>query len=543
MSQTTAPPPAPPAPPTEGEDGGGRDPVRFDPRPPLWATLTRWLLLLLGVGGLFFLATRLAAAGLWVPVVFVAMAALAALAIYSTRRAIPAKYLYPGLLLLLALQIWPLLFTIGMSFTNYGSGYLQSKDEAVASIVENSTRPVEGAPRYQMAYAVPEGETPSADTATLLLTDPDGAVFAGDAGGLTPLDAGAVTLGDTGRVEAAEGYTLLSAIEVGDVLEDAETGLVVPSEDGEIRPLGLSQAFVGEPSLVHDPAADTITDTTTGVVYTPQDANYVPADGEGDPLPQGWTEGVGFDNYTQAFTDETLRNGFIGQAVWNFAFAALSVLTTFVLGLALALLFNDPRLRGKAFYRSVLILPYAIPVYVSALVWASMFNQDFGLINQVTGLGINWLGDPWMAKLAILLTNLWLGFPYMFIVCTGALQAIPGDVREAAAMDGASWFRTVRSVVTPLLLVAVGPLLIASFAFNFNNFGLIFLLTEGGPFVGGQAQIGSTDLLITIAYRLAFTGTTPNFGFAAAIAVLIFFLTAVISAVGFRRTRALEDVN
>ena len=139
-----------------------------------------------------------------------------------------------------------------------------------------------------------------------------------------------------------------------------------------------------------------------------------------------------------------------------------------------------------------------------------MFNQDFGLINSYTGLNVDWLGNPWAAKAAILVTNLWLGFPYMFIVCTGALQSIPGDVREAARIDGASAFRMLRSIIMPLLLVAVGPLLIASFAFNFNNFTLIFLLTGGGPFDAGNTSIGSSDLLITYAYRLAFSGTHPE---------------------------------
>ncbi len=229
--------------------------------------------------------------------------------------------------------------------------------------------------------------------------------------------------------------------------------------------------------------------------------------------------------------------------IWNVVFSAATVLLTFLLGMALALLMNDERLKGKGIYRSLLILPYALPIYVTALVWASMFNQDFGLINTLTGLDINWLGDGTWAKLALLTINLWLGFPYMFIVCTGALQAIPGDVKEAAAIDGASAFRTVRSVIMPLLLVAVGPLLIASFAFNFNNFGLIFLVTEGGPFEGGQSTVGETDLLITLAYRLAIGGANPDIGFAAAISVFIFILVALMSFLGFRQTKALEDVN
>jgi len=172
-----------------------------------------------------------------------------------------------------------------------------------------------------------------------------------------------------------------------------------------------------------------------------------------------------------------------------------------------------------------------------------MYNQDFGLINTLTHLNVDWLGDPWAAKAAILITNLWLGFPYMFIVCTGALQSIPGDVREAAKIDGAGPFRTLRSIIMPLLLVAVGPLLIASFAFNFNNFGLIFLLTGGGPFEADNTSIGSTDLLITYAYRLAISGVNPDFGLASTVSIFIFIIVALISYSGFRRTKALEEVN
>ncbi len=156
---------------------------------------------------------------------------------------------------------------------------------------------------------------------------------------------------------------------------------------------------------------------------------------------------------------------------------------------------------------------------------------------------VDWLGNPTAAKVAILVTNLWLGFPYMFLVCTGALQAIPGDVREAAKVDGATGWQTIRSIIMPLMLVAVGPLLLASFAFNFNNFGLIFLLTDGGPFEGSQTQVGSTDLLITYAYRLAIGGSAPNFGYASAISIFIFIIVALISLQGFRRAAALEEVN
>ena len=131
----------------------------------------------------------------------------------------------------------------------------------------------------------------------------------------------------------------------------------------------------------------------------------------------------------------------------------------------------------------MLILPYAFPAFLSALVWAGMMNESFGFINQVLlgGAEIPWLTDPWLAKISVLLVNLWLGFPYMFLVCMGALQGIPEDVNEAGVMDGANPWQIFRRIKLPLLLVTVTPLLIASFAFNFNNFNLIYMLTDGGP--------------------------------------------------------------
>ncbi|MFX0538878.1 ABC transporter permease subunit [Ornithinimicrobium sp. Y1847] len=509
---------------------------------PWWAKLLKWGLILASLGVLFYGATVLSAAGHWMFVVLVAFVGMGVLVIYGTRRAIPFKYLYPGILLALALQVWPILYTVGMSFTNYGYGHLVSKEEAIRAIEASSVQQVAGSERYGLSIAVPEGQEPATGDLVFLLTAPDGTTSAGTVDGLEPLDPETLTTGMRDRIIEADGYSVLSSSQVNARSSELNE-FAVPTDTGGIKMIGLSEAFIGEPTRTYDEATDTITDNVTGRVYVAQDARFVPEDGVGVALPQGWVENVGFDNYTRAITDPQLRTGFIQVILWNFAFAFLSVITTFLLGMFLALLMNDPRLRGKGVYRSLLILPYALPGYITALVWASMYNRDFGLINNLFNLNINWLGDPTMAKIAILLTNLWLGFPYMFIVCTGALQAIPSDVREAAAIDGASAFRTVWSIIMPLLLVAVGPLLIASFAFNFNNFGLIFLLTGGGPFTGGQSMIGSTDLLITMAYRLAIGGTTPNFGFAGAISVFIFIIVAVVSYLGFRQTSALEDVN
>lgn len=151
---------------------------------------------------------------------------------------------------------------------------------------------------------------------------------------------------------------------------------------------------------------------------------------------------------------------------------------------------------------------------------------------------------PWLAKASILIVNLWLGFPYMFLVCMGALQSIPDELQEAATVDGARPWAIFRLIKLPLLFVTVAPLLIASFAFNFNNFNVIYMLTDGGPRDGNAPiPVGFTDILITMVYKVAFTGQNRDYGLASAYSILIFIIVAVISIILFRRTKSLEELN
>ncbi|MCB0916868.1 MAG: ABC transporter permease subunit, partial [Actinobacteria bacterium] len=169
-------------------------------------------------------------------------------------------------------------------------------------------------------------------------------------------------------------------------------------------------------------------------------------------------------------------------------------------------------------------------------------NTQFGIVNRMLGVSIPWLDGQWMPYVSILLVNTWLGYPYMFLICTGALQSIPGDLNEAAIVDGASGVARFRRVTFPLLLIAVAPLLVASFAFNFNNFNLIYLLTEGKPSVLGS-NAGRTDILISFTYKLAFGGGRgADYGYAATISFIIFMIVAGISAFSFRFTRRLEEI-
>ncbi|WP_109471767.1 ABC transporter permease subunit [Ornithinimicrobium cavernae] len=521
---------------------------------PPWVLAVKWLLIALTLAACTYLAWLAVEGGSWLIVTVVAFLAMSVLVVYSTRRGITMKYLLPGLILLALFQVWPIAYTVATAFTNYGDGHSLSKEEAIEAIQAQSVRPAPDSARYGMSVAIPEGEEIATAELSFLLTRPaqEGAtgehvvdgqeLFVGTLEGLEPLPVEGVTLRGNGTIGAAPGYRVLTLVEANERAQDVSAFAVPVDGDLGIKAATGTQAFVGRATTTYNPDADTMT-TLEGTVYVARDGNFVPQDGQGPALPTGWTENVGLDNFSSIFTDSTLRNGFVKIFVWNLVFPLLSVGSTFLLGMLLALLFNDPRLRGKGIYRSLLILPYALPIFVTAIVWAAMFNQDFGMINEVTGLNIDWLGDPWAARAAVLITNLWLGFPYMFLICTGALQSIPTDVREAASVDGAGPFRTLWSVVMPLLLVAVGPLLVASFAFNFNNFGLIYLLTGGGPFDATNSQVGNTDLLITFAYRLALESGTPNIGLASAVSIIIFLLVGALSYVGFRQSKALEEVN
>ncbi len=482
----------------------------------------------------------------WLFLIVVWAVAAILVAVYATSRAIPLKYLTPGTLLLILFVVVPILITVRLSFTNYGDGTRSTKDEAITRIIGASVVQTPDAPRYNLSVGT-EGSKTSGPF-TFFLVDPDGKAYSGDADGLTELNPDEVTLEDRGGkqfVSEADGYTILTPKEVnaaGSELED----FTVPTEGGAIRRLGISEAFEGTTTLEYDESADTITNTETGAVYSPKqigDREFFVDDTGKKLADQSWKADVGLDNYKKLFTDETILNNFLKIFAWTVVFATLSVITTFALGLALAVTFNDPRMRFRKIYRALLIMPYAIPAVISILLWSSFYNRDFGLINDLTGLNVNWFGNPWSAKFAVLLTNLWMGWPYMFLVSTGALQSISGDLKEAATIDGAGGWKNFSQITFPLLLVSVAPLLVATFAFNFNNYNMIRLLTEGGPFPADNPSAGGTDILISYTMRLAFGTGGAQIGFASAVSVVLFVITGVIAAIQFRATRGLEDVN
>ena len=473
----------------------------------------------------------------------IAIASIAALVVidvvYLSKRFIPAKYLVPGTLFLLVFALYPILYLVYISTTNFGTGNNLTKDQAIERIVENSIGATDDAIRYDLQIlAVGDG---AADRATgelaFLLTDPDGARFLGTADGLTPLSESDII--EDGRRETVDGYVALNAGAANDRAGEI-SAFVVSSPIGEIDNDGFGNAFAKVQTRQYDPATDTLIDVATDTTYTVEGGYFTDADG-GRLLP-GWRANVGTDNYERLFNDEGTRTAFLRVFVWTILFSLFSVLLSFGLGLLLALVFNDVRMKGRRLYRSLIIIPYAIPSFMTALVWKGMLNQQFGVINRWLGTNLAWLDGDWLPYMSILLVNTWLGYPYMFLVCSGALQSIPTDLQEAASVDGASGLKRFRAITFPLLLVAVAPLLVASFAFNFNNFNLIFLLTEGRPPVQGS-DAGRTDILISFVYKLAFGGGRGvDYGFASALSLVIFMMVAGISAFSFRFTKSFEDL-
>lgn len=256
---------------------------------------------------------------------------------------------------------------------------------------------------------------------------------------------------------------------------------------------------------------------------------------------------IGLANYKDIL--DNLKGEVIGVVIWTLAFAAISTLVCFSIGLFLAFLLNNPHMRERNLYRTVLILPWAVPGSIMLLAWTGILNTDYGPVNIFLGninIGpfspghIPWLTDQNWAKFTVLMVNFWFGFPFMMTTCLGALQAIPSDLNEAAVVDGAGVMRRFLSITFPLLRAATLPLIISTFAYNLNNFGAVYLLTSGGPTNPG-AHAGATDILPTYTYNLA--NTVYLYGLACAYSVVIFFFIASLTAMQMKYTRAFEVVD
>jgi ABC-type sugar transport system permease subunit len=474
----------------------------------------------------------------WLAVLGIAVATLLIDVVYLVpdRRLVPLKFLVPGTIFLVAFVVIPILMNVNVAFTNWSTGHNLTKGEAIPAIQEQSLVPPADGKAYAMTPATRDGEL-----VLLLVNEFDGGVYVGTEDGLASLPPGSVTI-EAGTIVAAEGFEILRGDDLVGIDRELADLVIPATENSFVRAEGLSAAVELQPTLRYDEANDTFTNIETGAAFSDDgDGSYAAPTGE--RLEPGWRTHVGFRNFNTVLTDPLVRDPFLRVFAWTFAYAAFSVLIQFAIGLFLAIALNKPDLKLQKLQRSLLALPFAIPAFLAVLVWGGLLNDDFGIVNQATGLDIPWLFDPTWAKVSAILVNVWIGFPYWFLVCTGALQAVPEELTEAARVDGAGPFQLFRKVTLPLLMVATAPLLIASFAFNFNVFNNIYLLTRGGPYTEDQTVAGSTDILISYTYKLAFqAGGGAQYGLAAAVSIFIFFIVAGISAISWWRTKFLENV-
>lgn len=258
---------------------------------------------------------------------------------------------------------------------------------------------------------------------------------------------------------------------------------------------------------------------------------------------------VGLQNYAEILGDfNVIKHTAGGERVANYenfyytlfftiCWTIANVTIGVTLGLFLALILNTKNLRGKGAYRVLLILPWALPNYITALIWKGMFHRQFGVINQALALfgvqPISWFENPVTSFIAVVTTNGWLSFPFMMVVSLGALQSISADLYEAARVDGATRWQQFTAITLPSLKPALIPAIILSVVWTFNMFSIIYLVSAGEP-------AHSTEILITQAYKLAFE--QYRYGYAAAYSTVIFALLLIYGVFQNRMTRATESI-
>ncbi len=287
-------------------------------------------------------------------------------------------------------------------------------------------------------------------------------------------------------------------------------------------------------------------------------------------------EWVGFDTFTFLALDPGWLSIFGQIFLWTILWAFMSSFTVYALGFINAMVVESPLVKGKRVWRTIMILPWAIPALVSLMVFRNAFDKD-GLVNQVlfaTGLiepvsnflfkiglagqadvPIFWFQPIYnggLARFIVVLVNLWLGAPYHMMMIIGVLATVPRELYEAAAIDGASGSQRFRFITLPMVLAATVPALIMTFSFNFNNFGAVFFLTGGGPSwdpsavpdsmrLIGTAMPGQTDILISWIYKLSFTRDFEQYNVAAVYSIIIFMIVGAFSVFNMLKSKSFKE--
>ncbi|MDG2956597.1 maltose ABC transporter permease MalF [Bisgaard Taxon 10/6] len=455
--------------------------------------------------------------------------------VFTNKNAYAWRYVYPGIMGMTIFILFPLVATIAIAFTNYSGSNQLSFERALSVLTEQ---------RYFAGDKYNFKLYPQADNQyKIVLTNPVTAqTFVSENIALkaaeVPVSEQAEPTGEVAPLKIiTQNRSALQAIKV-----------ILPNNN-ELTMSSLRQFSGQKARYQFDKENNILRNNENGKLYKANNeigffqAVNESGDWLNETLEPGYTVSSGFHNFVKIFTDKGIQKPFVQIFIWTVVFSLLTVVFTVILGMVLACLVQWEALKGKAVYRLLLILPYAVPSFISILIFKGLFNQSFGeinmILNQLFGISPEWFNDPFLAKVMILIVNTWLGYPYMMILCMGLLKAIPSDLYEASAMDGASTWQNFSKITFPLLLKPLTPLMIASFAFNFNNFVLIQLLTNGRPdMIGTTTPAGYTDLLVSYTYRIAFEGSgTQDFGLAAAIATIIFLLVGGLALLNIKATK------
>ena len=497
----------------------------------------KYLLTYLVVGALILAGARFLQNKSWFLGFFFFVASALILYFYSTQKRIPGKYLLPGLLLLFLFHIYPAFYSGYVAFTNVSNGHWLSKSQAIDAMINDSYMPVENAAPipFQIAKKVDNDEV------YLIFQYPEKTYWAGNNSNLIDLKPSEIRISTDGKVEKLLGFQIVN---VQSIVEDLGSIRVRLKDGSSLQPQDFEYLSVSRHTLIYSAKKDQITNIVTGTQYRPDDNGQMVSQ-SGELLYPGWTANVGFRNFSKIANDDEIRRPLLRVLVWTVVNAFLMVTLSFLMGIALALVMNYKHMRSRRFYRTIFITPMAVPSVISILVWAGLFTTKTGIIDRFFHIDTAWLTEATPARIAILIVEVWLTFPYMFLISTGAIQSIPSEILEAAEIDGGSPFKIFRLIKLPLVLRTLSPLLVTSMAGALNAFGVIFLLTNGAPvFSDSNGNAGATDILISYSYKLAFNGQeVNNYSMASALSILNFIMVAIASIYGYRRMKTMEGLN
>jgi ABC-type sugar transport system permease subunit len=479
------------------------------------------------IAGLLWLVTKLTIDGLY-PMAGVLSAITVFIAmVYLRPKFTPWRWLAVGVTIAVLFTIYPIFYTFNISFSNMSSGHLMTKQQAIVRIEQLQFIPENSVKYGWTAFKADDGSF------ALWLVAKDGTTwFAKQGSAAEQLAAGQGGVGELdkdGIPTTIEGYQRLSRKESITQLTDLsnlEFGLAPTT----YKIKSLKEANESAQLYRYDPAQDVVIDQQTGELFKPVEGTFTSESGA--ELIPGWSVTIGTKHYEYFTGTEGFRKPLSKILLWNISFTFFSVFISFAVGLVASIMFEG--LPGKRIIRSLLIIPWPIPVLVSVLIWRNMLHPDMGFIapmlEAIFGSSPDWFTNTFWTRFGIILVNVWLSYPYFYVITAGALRAIPEEIYSAAIVDGANPWQKFRYITFPLLMKILTPLIVASLTFNFNNFNVIYIFNYGLPAMADTiVPMGTSDILVSFVYRLAFVSSNvADFGLAGAITVLLFLLIAVM---------------